>query len=199
MSQQINLLQAPERPGRALGWAAGCVGIAALVLFAYLQSVLSETARLREAAGAKDRQLARAKTQIEALQMRKGNPGEQPALEAEIASLRPRAEAVNQLVREVRSGGLGNPQGFARYYQTLSGVSMEGLWVTSVGISKGGALVSIQGRALHNESVMQYAQRLNEAFTPYGVRFNSLELTPEALSTPGAVAPALTTVAFKLS
>ena len=199
MSQQINLLQAPDRADRAVGWAAASVGIGALVLVGYLQAVFSETSRLREAANAKDQQLAQTRTSVETLQMRKGKQAEAPALDAEIASLRPRAEAVNQLVREVRSGGLGNPQGFARYYRTLAGVSMEGLWVTSVSISKGGTLVSIQGRALRNDAVMQYAQRLNEAFTPYGVRFNSLELTPEALSAPGAVAPALATVAFKLS
>jgi hypothetical protein len=199
MSQQINLLRAPERPGRAFGVAAACIVVAGLVLAAYLQSVMSETTRLRDAAGAQERQLAQTKTQIEAIQKRKDVPGEQPALDAEIAALRPRAEAVNQLVHEVRSGGLGNPQGFARYHQTLAGVSVEGVWVTSVGFSKGGTLVSIQGRALRNESVMQYAQRLNAAFTPYGVRFNSLELTPEALTAPGAAAPSLTTVAFKLS
>jgi hypothetical protein len=116
--------------------------------------------------------------------------------------MRPRAEALGQLVRQVRAGNPGAQEGFARYLQTFGSLSSEGLWITNLSISKGGNTVVINGRALQNDAVMQYARRLNDAFAPHGVHFNSLELTPEVLTAPGAPAsapPALTAVAFKLS
>ena len=81
----------------------------------------------------------------------------------------------------------------------LASVSEEGLWITSFSVGNTGKLVSLSGRALRNDSVLHYAKRLNEAFAPQGVQFNSVEMTPENLvksAEPGK--PVLSTVAFKL-
>ena len=199
MSQQINLLRPKDRTATAAGMAAAALGIGLLMLLGVLHSVRSETAQLRETAKLGEQRATQVKTAIQQLQTSKDS-GEEAAIAAEIASLRPRAEAVVQLVRSVRSGNLGNAEGFARYYGTLAGVAVEGLWITNVSVTNAGKSVTISGRALRNESVMQYAQRLNEAFTPHGVRFNALELTPEVVkpAAPGAEPP-LSTIAFKLS
>jgi hypothetical protein len=199
MSQQINLLRPKDRTATAAGMAAAALGIGLLMLLGVLHSVRSETAQLRETAKLGEQRATQVKIAIQQLQTSKDS-GEEAAIAAEIASLRPRAEAVVQLVRSVRSGNLGNAEGFARYYGTLAGVAVEGLWITNVSVTNAGKSVTISGRALRNESVMQYAQRLNEAFTPHGVRFNALELTPEVVkpAAPGAEPP-LSTIAFKLS
>lgn len=202
MSQQINLLRPKDRTAGIAAWTLGGAGVLVVILAAYFQSVVGETNRLQDATKLKEQQLAQMKSTILAVQAERAKQGDATALEAEIAAMRPRAEALAQLVKLVRDGNPGAPDGFARYLQTLGSLSEEGLWLTSVSVAKAGSIVTITGRSLRNESVMQYARRLNDAFVGHGVRFNSLELTPEALRAPGAPAsapPALTSVAFRLS
>lgn len=202
MTQQINLLRPKDRSAGIAAWGLGAVGVVLVVLAGYFVSVLGETNRLRDAATLKEQQLAQLKSTIQAVQAQRAKESDASVLEAEIAAMRPRAEALAQLVNQVRAGNPGAQEGFARYLNTLGSLSAEGLWISNLSVSKGGNTVVITGRALQNEAVMQYARRLNDAFAPQGVRFNSLELTPEALAAPGAPAsapPALTTVAFKLS
>jgi hypothetical protein len=202
MTQQINLLRAKDRSAHVAAWALGTVGVVVVALAGYFSTVLGETNRLRDAAKLKEQQLAQLKSTIQAVQVERAKQGDAASLDAEVAAMRPRAEALAQLVRQVRAGNPGAQEGFARYLQTLGSLSADGLWITNVSVTKGGNAVIINGRALQNEAVLQYARRLNDAFAPHGVRFNSLELTPEALAAPGAPAgapPALTAVAFKLS
>ena len=202
MTQQINLLRPKDRSAGIAVGALGTVGVVLVVLAGYFASVVGETTRLRDTAKLKDQQLAQVKSTIKAVQAERAKQSDASALEAEIAAIRPRAEALAQLVNQVRAGTPGAKEGFARYLNTLGSLSAEGLWISNLSVSKGGNTVVITGRALQNEAVMQYARRLNDAFAPQGVRFKSLELTPEALAAPGAPAsapPALTTVAFKLS
>lgn len=200
MSQQINLLRPKDRSARAAIAALAIIGVALVALVGYHQTLRMETAQLTGAASIGEQRLGNVRNLIAALQKTKAAQGDASALAAEIASLRPRAEGMNQFLNDVRSGSLGSPKGFAGHYDTLSSISVEGLWITSVTIGKGGTSVIVQGRALRNESVMQYAGRLNEAFARHGVRFNALELMPEALSTAGAAGgPVLTTISFKLS
>jgi len=202
MTQQINLLRPKDRSAGIAAMGLGAVGLVVVVLAGYFWSVVSEQNRLRDAAKLKDQQLAQVRSTIQAVQAERAKQNDASALEAEIAAMRPRAEALGQLVKLVRAGNPGAHEGFARYLQTLGSLSADGLWISNLSVSKGGNAVVITGRALQNDAVMQYARRLNDAFAPQGVRFNSLELTPEALRAPGAPAsapPALTTIAFRLS
>jgi MSHA biogenesis protein MshI len=200
MSQQINLLRPKDRSTGAAIASLAVVGIAVVVLVGYHQFLRMETARLQNTVGAGEQRLANVRNLIQALQKTEAAQGDASALAAEIASLRPKVDGMSQLVSDVRSGSLGTPQGFARHYDTVAGVAVEGLWVTGITVGKGGTSVAIQGRALRSEAVMQYAGRLNQVFGPHGVRFNALELSPEALAAPGAAGgPVLHTIAFKLS
>jgi Tfp pilus assembly protein PilN len=203
MSQQINLLRLKGRSISVAVWPLAAAAVVLLGLLGYVQSMVGATSRLRDVANAGEQKLAKVKDAIQVLQKQKEARGNAAALSAEIAALRPRAEAVSQVIKDIRGGSLGNSGGYARYLTAAASVSEDGVWITGIGVSKGGSVVSISGRALRNESVMQYARRLNESFSPFGVRFNTLELTPENVSapatstTPGTAVPM--TVAFKLS
>ena len=200
MSQQINLLKPKARSVSVVVWALAAVAVVLLALLGYLQVLVAENARLREVAGAGEQKLVQIKNSIQSLQKRTDAQGDAATLKAEVAALRSRAEAVNQLAKEVKSGNLGSPDGFARYFNALGSVSEPGLWVTNVAVTRGGTAVSVNGRALRNEAVMQYARRLNDALGPYEVHFNSLELAPESIVKPGSTGgPALPVVSFKLS
>ncbi len=199
MSQQINLLrEAPRKLGTLVGTTAA-FAVVLLGLPVYLQSLVTDNARLRASAQEGERTLA----QLQAMQKVQTSEVDAAALTLEIAALKPRVAAVTQLVTALRAGSLGNPTGYARYFNALGGIPHDGLWITTVAVAKGGSSLSVGGRALRSESVMQYARRLNEAFTPLGVQFDSLELTPEVVQKPGAPAPAgramPSSIVFKLS
>lgn len=199
MSQQINLLDRARAPvGSALA-ALAVVAVVLLGLLAYEIRLGVEAAGLRKAADAGQRELDQVKAAMQAQRQRADANNDASAIKAEIAALKPKAEAVKQLVDPIRNGSLGNPEGYARYLGTLASVPEEGLWLTSVSITNAGKVMTLNGRALRNESVLKYAKRLNTAFAPQGVQFNSVEMTPENLMQTGATGkPVLTTVAFRL-
>ncbi len=197
MSQQINLLRPREwAMGPAIAMGAS-VAVLLLVMGIYYQAIAGEASRLRAAANAKDTQLAQLKEAVTQLQVQKTQAADATALNAEIAGLRPRAEAATALLKDVRSGSLGTPDGLARYYRTLASVSENGVWITNAQVTRGGTVVTLSGRSLRNESIMQYAARVNQVFAPYGVHFDSLEITPELASKAGG--PSVPSLSFKLS
>lgn len=199
MSQQINLLDRPREPvGSALGGLA-VVAVVLLGLVSYEAELVVETNRLRKAADAGQRDLTQVNAAMQAMRQRADADNDATAIKAEIDALKPKAEAVQQLLEPIRNGSLGSTEGYARYLSTLASVSEEGLWLTNVSITNAGKVMTLNGRALRNESVLKYAKRLNEAFASYGVQFNSVEMTPENLTQTGAMGkPVLTTVSFRL-
>ncbi len=200
MSQQINLLKQRHEPMGSGLWALASAALMLVGLLAYWGVLLADANRLQQSASAGKQELARVKAAaLQAVQQRQAGDSAGAALKAELAALRPKAEAVRQLLDQVRSEGLGSPEGYASYLTTLASISEDGLWLTNVAVSNAGKGVRISGRALRNESVMRYAGRLNAAFAPHGVQFNSLEMTPESLVRAGEPGkPLLTTVSFKL-
>jgi len=102
-------------------------------------------------------------------------------------------------VNLLRSGG-GGSEGYSGHLTTLARISEDGVWLTGVKIGNAGKTVSLAGRSLRHESVLRYAQRLNEQFSAYGVQFTAVELTPDVAieGAAGTAGPALSPVAFKL-
>jgi hypothetical protein len=199
MSQQINLLAREHKPAGSALAALAVVAVVLLGLLAYDAVLRIETARLQLEATSGQQRLAQAKAALQARRQRPDANNDAATLKAEIDALKPKADAGRQLAELISNGSLGSPQGYAQYLSTLASVPEQGLWITSFSVGNTGKLVSLSGRALRNESVLRYARRLNEAFAPQGVQFNSVEMTPENLvksAEPGK--PVLTTVAFKL-
>ncbi|RTL34977.1 MAG: hypothetical protein EKK49_07940 [Rhodocyclaceae bacterium] len=190
MSQQINLL-VMKRSGSASALATlavlGMLLVSLLTVWGVRQSAL-RAAQETEAASAL--QLQQATATLQARTQQKG-------LDAEIALLRPKAEAAQKFLAQM--GELGSRQGYARYFSALTNASEEGVWLSSVTVDRAGKSVQVGGHALRKESVMRYAQRLNTLFIEDGVQFTSLELTLEAAgSKPGDAPRPATATAFKL-
>lgn len=204
MSQQINLLPPSER---SAGQAAiiGAVILASLGVFGLQWATAAAEANdLKRRHAETERLLINDRAQIVDLQRTRDARGSAASLTAELADLRPRAESLNQLVNAARSGTLGRATGYSDYGALLSSAVEDGLWLTGVVIEKSGTKITVMGRALRHESVVQYAKRLNDAFAPLGVQFKSLEITPENIVPPGAAARGpgaapVQTVQFKVS
>jgi hypothetical protein len=203
MTQHINLLQLRRRPvGTALA-ALATVAVLLLCLLTYGLVLQSQSKDLRAQLGVSAQGLQETKMALAALRARasanSSNKAGPSAMQAEIDALK------SQLLQRKKWGelagnhSLGNPAGYLEHFQTLSGVSEEGLWLTSIFVSDSGKLVNLTGRALRNDSVLRYAEKLNQAFAPQGVQFNAIEMTPEAFKPSGQEgAPALRSVSFRL-
>lgn len=178
MTQQINLLRAKPHPaaGTVPYGAALLAGLVALVAYGY--SSTKELAQLRETAAASDARLARVQNALVKAPKPQDTAAEKAALEAELAHLRPRAGVARELVTSVQNGTLGSPRGYANHFAALANVSREGVWLTSVAISRGGSEVAIAGKAIGAEPVIGYTAQLNQSFRPLGVHFNSVEMAP---------------------
>ncbi len=199
MSQQINLLTQRREPIGSALLALASVALMLVGLLAYWSVLLTDSNRLQQSVSAGQQESVRVKALLQAAQQRQTGGHDGAALKAELVVLRPQAEAVRQLVDQLRSGTLGSREGYASHLTSLASISEDGLWLTNVAVSNAGKVVRISGRALRNESVMRYAGRLNAALAAQGVQFNSLEMTPESLARAGEPGkPVLTTVAFKL-
>lgn len=202
MSQQINLLPADQDEKGPAILIGAVVGLAILVFTFQWANAASETRELRRQRDAAEQLVQKERAGVVDMQRARAAKGDGATLNAELAALKPRAEAVNQLVAAARAGTLGRSTGYADYAAVLSAVTEEGLWITGVTITKSGTAVTINGHALRNESILKYAQRLNEAFAPFNVRFTSLDMAPESMPPPGSAranSTAVPTIQFKLS
>lgn len=199
MSQQINLLARESKPLGSALWAMAVVATALIGMLAFGWMLRADNSRLQRDAESGERQLAEVKASLQAMRQPSAGKSDAAELKAEIDALKPKAEAVRQLLEAIGNGSLGSAEGYAQHLMTLAGVSEDGLWLTSVSVGNAGRVLNLSGRALRNDAVMRYAKRLNEAFAAQGVQFNSVEMTPESLVRAGeAGKPTLRTVAFKL-
>lgn len=191
MSQQINLL-ARKTPGLGpAGPALAALGVVLLLLMGFWGIRQNQLASAQVAEVASALQLQQAEVRLKGWTLKSGAD-----MDADIAALRPRAEAAQKVLTKMAE--LGSQQGYAGHFSALTTIADNGLWLTSVNIEQGGKSVRIGGRALRKESVMRYAEKLNTLYAGYSVQLTSLELTPEAFAIPGDPVNKLNTVAFKL-
>ena len=127
--------------------------------------------------GANEAQLAAQKATLQALEKKIVERPKLDDIVAQINALKQQAAESQQVLNLLRSeGGSG---GYSGHLTTLARIAENGVWLTGAKISNGGKTVSLAGRSLRQESVLQYAQRLNEQFSAQGVQFTAMELTPE--------------------
>lgn len=197
MSQQINLL-VQEAIAPALSALRALIGLGVMLVafLGYATYTWLGTARLGDTVAQSDAQVAAEKAALQALEQKLAARPKLPDILAQIEALKPLAGESQEIVNLLRSGG-GGSEGYFAHFTTLARISENDVWLTGVKIANAGKAVSIAGRSLHHESVLRYAQRLNEQFSAYGVQFTAVELTPD-VPKQGASGPALSSVAFKL-
>jgi len=168
------------------------VALLGFVVFAWFA-----IARLAETEAQGKAQLAADKAKLKVLEQKIAERPKLDDIVAQIGALKAQAAESQQILTLLRDGG-GSSEGYSGYFTTLARVTEDGVWLTGVKIGNAGKTVTIAGRSLRQESVLRYAQRLNEKFLDYGVQFGAMELTPEAVKADGS-GPGLSSVAFKLN
>ena len=200
MSKQINLLvQEAIAPELSALRALIGLGVILAAFLGYAAFAWLGTARLGDTVAQSDAQMAAEKAALQALEQKLAARPKLADIVAQIDALKAQAGESQEIVNLLRSGG-GGSEGYSGHLAALAGISEDGVWLTGVKIGNAGKTVSLAGRSLRHESVLRYAQRLNEQFSAYGVQFTAVELTPDVAKegAAGAAGPALSSVAFKL-
>jgi hypothetical protein len=175
MSQQINLFNplfmrkekyfSTRTMLQSLGLIA--LGLIAIYVYAWWQS--SEIGRLAAGSG---RQLAAQRDQFVAL----SGQGRSKLLQAEVARLEADVRARRGVIDVLQGGGLGNSDGFSRYFAAFARRPMHGVWLTGFSVDDNGNVLNIRGRVLHPDLVPAYLKALNEEDVMRGRLVTELKL-----------------------
>jgi hypothetical protein len=179
MSQQINLfnpifLQKKKHFSavtmlQALGLLLG--GIVAFYGYATYKS----TALERVAAETR-LQLQSQTEQVGRLTQEFSPQGASRMLEEEVARATARIKQREELLATLRTGGLGNTEGFARYLAAFARQSLPGVWLTGFAIGGDEAELRLSGKVLYSDLVPAYIRALNREEVMRGRRVAELQL-----------------------
>jgi hypothetical protein len=195
--QQINLLNQKKLEFKTVVVAPVMLGLLLLSLFGFgvlwgLRQVDVDATQKAEVASTL--QLQQANVKLRLLESQITQP--QASLSAETANLKQKALAAQQILSLADS--IGSPLGYARYFDALTKIAEDGLWLTNVTVDQAGKSVRVSGNALNKDSVMRFAKRFNDRFAADGVVFTALELTPVLVVKPSEHGSKVTAVAFTL-
>jgi hypothetical protein len=202
VSKQINLLvQAQAAPELSALRALIGLGVMLAAFLGYAAFGWLGTDRLGDAAAQNNAKLEEEKAKLQELGQKIGERPKLADIVAQIGALKAPAGESEEIVNLLRSGGTRS-EGYSGHLAALAAISEDGVWLTGVKIGNAGKTVSLAGHSLRNESVLRYAQRLNERFAAYGAQFTAVELTPDVVvvkeGAAGTAGPALSSVTFKL-
>jgi hypothetical protein len=193
MAQQINLFnpiflqQKKHFSAVTMLQALGLLLAGILAFYAY---AIFETGKLTGVADASRKQLQAQSEQL-ANYMRDYSPqGRSKALEQELARATAQLKQREDLLATLRTGALGNTEGFARYLSALAHQTMTGVWIT--GMTIGGDEIELQlgGRVLRADLVPAYVRALNHEEVMRGRRIAEMRLTArEEVESPSTAAP----------
>lgn len=105
-------------------------------------------------------------------------------LQNELKQLEAEAAAQKEVLDTLKTGVIGNTDGFSEYMRAFARQAVSGLWLTGFEIAGDGAQMSLQGAALIPQLVPSYIQRLNKEKAMRGKTFSFLKMQqPKSVST----------------
>lgn len=201
MSQQINLLPPPpEAPLLSARVLPVFPVLALLVMLGWCYTMWQANERLARDVEAQRARVAEARKLLDELRIREGARRKPEEVAAEVAKLMPIANVSREVLERFGRGEFGSLKGYMEQLTLLARLAPEDVWLTGVDIDALGTRLNLSGKALGSEAVVSYAQGLNAAFEPLGVRFSSVEITRQAPKSGEAAAegPAVAPVEFKV-
>lgn len=138
-----------------------------------LEKQLKETSK-RSA----DEKLRVAKMQTEFSPQKSGQ-----LLQDELKKLEAESAAQKEILDTLKTGVIGNTEGYSEYLRAFARQTVSGLWLTGFAIEGDGAQMSLGGAALTPQLVPVYIQRLSKEKVMKGKTFSSLQMQlPKAIA-----------------
>ncbi len=118
-------------------------------------------------------------------------------LNDELQTLEVQSVAQAGLLNTLRSGAIGNTQGYSEYMRAFARQSVSGLWLTGFDINGDGSQMVLQGAATGPQLLPAYIQRLSQESVMRGKAFATLRMN-QPKSVTDKSAPARSYVEFSL-
>jgi hypothetical protein len=193
MAQQINLFNPiflRQKKHFSAVTMLQALGLLLGGILAFYGYTLRETQALARVAEETGRQLKAQSEQVVQLTLEFSPQGRSKMLSDELGRMTTRLKQREDMLSVLRTGGLGNTEGFARYLSAFARQSMVGVWLTGFTIGGDEAELLLTGRVLHPDLVPAYIRALNREEVMRGRRVAELRLTArEERDAPGTVAP----------
>jgi hypothetical protein len=97
-------------------------------------------------------------------------------LEEELKQLEAQAKAQEVVLSTLKSGVIGNTEGYSEYMRAFARQSIKGLWLTAFDIIGDGAQMSLSGAVVNPQLVPSYIQRLGKEKVMHGKTFSTLQM-----------------------
>lgn len=97
-------------------------------------------------------------------------------LEEEQKRLEVQSAAQQMLLNTLKSGVIGNTEGYSGYMRAFARQSIKGLWLTAFDIVGDGAQMSLSGAVVNPQLVPSYVQRLSKEKVMRGKTFSALQM-----------------------
>jgi len=114
----------------------------------------------------------------------------------ELANLEVQAASQKELLDTIKSGVIGNTDGYSEYMRAFARQSVNGLWLTAFNIIGDGTQLSLSGAVLSPQLVPTYIQRLGKEKALRGKTFATLQMRQAKRE--GAAATSRSYVEFSL-
>jgi hypothetical protein len=102
------------------------------------------------------------------------------ALDEELKTLEVQTKTQDTLLDTLKSGAIGNTQGYSEYLRAFARQSVRGLWLTGFSINGDGAQMSLQGAVTNPQLLPAYIQRMNREPVMRGKSFAALQMKQPA-------------------
>lgn len=186
MSQQINLFnpiflkQKKYFSVVTMLQALGLIVLGSILFYGYaryqVQSLAQQTAAITKRYDAEQLRLANYINEFSPQRA-------QQLLADELLGLERQAGLQASLLETLKSGAIGNTQGYSEYMRAFARQSVRGLWLTGFSINGDGAQIGLHGAAVNPQLVPEYIQRMNREPVMRGKSFAALQMKlPEAVN-----------------
>ena len=156
----------------------GLIMLGALLLYGYAWYRVSDT---KKQADQNVKLLETMQGQLAQISLASGSRTTSKLLENEVAKSEVQLKARHQILDLMKTGVLGNTQGFSEYFRAFSRQTVDGLWITRFQASGTGSGMTISGRTLQPAQVPVFLHHLKQEKVMAGKTFENLEMrTPEA-------------------
>jgi len=135
-----------------------------------------QVAQLEKLSGETDQHLIAVQTRLAEFQAQYSPQQESQLLGNELKQMEARASAKQALVDTLKSGSIGNTQGYSEYMRAFARQAVNGLWLTGFDLTGDGAQMIMSGGVLSPDLLPAYVQKLSQEKIMRGKSFSALQM-----------------------
>jgi hypothetical protein len=179
MSQQINLFnpifmkQKKYFSVAAMLQALGLIALGSALFYGYAVYQVNQLSRQAEEMS---KRYASEQTRLHNFTNEFSPQRSNQMLEEELKQLEMQSAAQETLLTTLKSGVIGNTEGYSGYMRAFARQSIKGLWLTGFDIVGDGTQMSLSGAVVNPQLVPSYIQRLSKEKVMRGKTFSALQM-----------------------